>query len=101
MNSELPYMSNSFYSALLSRKDEIEDKYRRITGASAPLFEKSLQVLPGGVTRDSIMRKPYPAFVASGSGSKLTGADGNELVDFWFNATSLVPSRRWLEFGMA
>jgi len=59
MNSELPYMSNSFYSALLNRKDEIEDKYRRMTGASAALFEKSMRVLPGGLTRDSVMRKPY------------------------------------------
>jgi len=89
MDSKPSYISNSFYSALLSRKGEIEDKYRRMTGASAALFEKSLRVLPGGVTRDSVMRKPYPAFVASGSGSKLTDADGNELVDFWFNATSL------------
>ena len=89
MDSKPSYISNSFYSALLSRKSEIEDKYRRMTGASAALFEKSLRVLPGGVTRDSVMRKPYPAFVASGSGSKLTDADGNELIDFWFNATSL------------
>ena len=50
---------------------------------SAQLFERSRQVLAGGVSSD--VRKaelPHPLFYASGKGSRLWDVDGNEFIDY-------------------
>ncbi len=84
-----PAAGNDYYGAVLSRREEIEAAYRALTPRSAALYGEAGKVLPGGFTRDAVMRRPYAPFVTSGAGTKLTDADGRTLVDFWFNATSL------------
>ena len=81
--------ATSFYAKLLNRKSELEERYRALTPNSAKLFKEAQDVLPGGSTRDSLMRRPYPSFIERGEGSHLFDADGRRLIDFWFNATSL------------
>lgn len=82
-------LSNSFYAALLDQREAIETKYRKMTPRSSVLFEEATRSMPGGLTRDSVMRRPYPAYLVSGAGSQVTDADDNQLTDYWFNATSL------------
>ena len=53
---------------------------------SAELFAAAEQVLPGGVGSSARGVRagwaPYPPFVASGRGSRVTDVDGNEYVDY-------------------
>jgi glutamate-1-semialdehyde 2,1-aminomutase len=69
---------------------EIENSYRERTHRSAVLFEKAVQVMPGGNTRQSIAFKPYPLFLESGKGFSLYDCDGNAYIDFMGNYTSLI-----------
>jgi glutamate-1-semialdehyde 2,1-aminomutase len=84
-----PVLANDFYAPLKARAAEIETQYRSLTPVSADLFEQAKGLFPGGFTRDAVIRKPYAAFIAKGEGPVLTDADGRELVDFWYNASSL------------
>ena len=53
---------------------------------SAELFARASEVLPGGVGSSARSVRagwtPYPPFVASGDGSRVTDVDGNEYVDY-------------------
>lgn len=87
--STVEVRTTDFYAELLSRRAAIEERYRALTPTSAKLFLEAQKVMPGGSTRDSLVRRPYPSFIERGEGSYLFDADGRRLVDFWFNATSL------------
>jgi glutamate-1-semialdehyde 2,1-aminomutase len=82
--------AQSYYNVLLSERAGIEDAYRRKTERSRQLYERASTRLPGGCTRDAALRDPYPLFLKQGAGSRLHDVDGNVLIDFWFNATSLI-----------
>lgn len=81
--------TNDYYAGLKRHASAIEARYRALTPKSATLFAEAQTVFPGGFTRDAFLRKPYAPFVQSGEGAVLTDADGRQIVDFWFNATSL------------
>ncbi len=85
---------SAFYDALKARAGEIREKYLKVTPQSRELMERAKSVFPGGYTRDSLLRKPYPTFIVSGSGETVLSADGRQIFDFWFNATSLVHGHR-------
>ena len=68
---------------------DLEIRYRARTPRSAALFERAMGALPGGSTRTSTYFDPYPPYIASGSGSRVTDVDGNDYVDFLNNYTSL------------
>jgi glutamate-1-semialdehyde 2,1-aminomutase len=78
-----------FYAALLSRQAGIVDTYRALHRRSGELFERARGVYPGGYTRESVTRQPYPTFISRAEGTTMTDADGRPIIDFWFNATSL------------
>ena len=82
-------LANDFYAPLKARAAEIEAQFRSLTPVSAGLFEQAKGLFPGGFTRDAVIRKPYAPFIAKGKGPVMTDADGRDLVDFWFNASSL------------
>lgn len=82
-------LANDFYAGLKARKAEIEARHAELTPVSAEKFAAAKKVLPGGYTRDAIMRDPYPIFIASGEGSTVTDVDGRTLDDWCLNATSL------------
>jgi len=79
----------AFYNSLKSKKSTIESRYRALTPKSGNLFIEAQKVFPGGFTRDAVLRKPYAPFIDRGQGTHLVDVDGREIVDFWFNATSL------------
>ena len=71
-------------------QQQLIETYRARTPASARLHQDALRVLPGGDTRNVTFFRPYPSYMESGLGYTLTDADGNELLDFQNNYTSLI-----------
>ncbi|MBC22583.1 MAG: aspartate aminotransferase family protein [Phycisphaerae bacterium] len=57
---------------------------------SAELFERALHVLPGGVSRNTVLRQPHPAYAAFGEGCRLTDIEGVTRIDFSNNMASLI-----------
>ncbi|MEM9409635.1 MAG: aspartate aminotransferase family protein [Planctomycetota bacterium] len=57
---------------------------------SQQLYAEACQVLPGGISRNTIYRKPNPSYVSHGSGCRVTDVDGFERVDFANNMCSLI-----------
>ncbi|MDK2910267.1 MAG: glutamate-semialdehyde -aminomutase [Bacteroidales bacterium] len=54
------------------------------------LFERALKVMPGGVSRNTIFRKPHPHYVASASGCYVEDIYGVKRIDFVNNMASLI-----------
>jgi len=57
---------------------------------SASLYERAMEVLPGGVSRNTILRKPHPLYVDHASGCRVTDIEGVERIDFANNMASLI-----------
>ena len=57
---------------------------------NASIYADAVQVLPGGVSRNTIFHKPYPHYVAGAKGCFVTDIDGVERVDFANNMASLI-----------
>lgn len=56
----------------------------------ADLYRRALESLPGGVSRNAVLRKPHPLYVERGSGCRVIDIDGVERLDFANNMTSLI-----------
>ena len=57
---------------------------------SAALFERAQRVLPGGVSRNTVLRSPHPAYADHGEGCRITDLDGVTRIDFSNNMCSLI-----------
>lgn len=57
---------------------------------SAKLTQRAMAVLPDGGSRSTIRLSPHAIYVQKGFGSRVTDVDGNELIDFNNNYTSLI-----------
>lgn len=57
---------------------------------SAALYARALQSLPGGVSRNSILRDDHPVYVDSAAGCRVVDVDGVERIDFNNNMASLI-----------
>ena len=49
---------------------------------SAALYERALKVLPGGVSRNAILRASHPTYVECGKGCRVTDLEGVTRIDF-------------------
>jgi len=58
--------------------------------ASAALFERAQKTLPGGVSRNTVLRKPHPLYADFALGCRVTDIEGVERVDFGNNMASLI-----------
>ncbi len=56
----------------------------------ADLFARAQKVLPGGVSRNTVLRSPYPAYADYGKGCHVTDLDGVTRIDFSNNMASLI-----------
>ncbi len=54
------------------------------------LYERALKVLPGGVSRNTVLRDPHPSYAAYGRGCRLTDIEGVTRIDFANNMASLI-----------
>ncbi len=57
---------------------------------SAELYERALRVLPGGVSRNTVLRKPHPLYADHAEGCRVTDIEGVERIDFANNMASLI-----------
>src|SRR5256885_15771918 len=57
---------------------------------SAALYERALKVLPGGVSRNAILRASHPTYVEYGKGCRVTDLEGVTRIDFSNNMASLI-----------
>jgi glutamate-1-semialdehyde 2,1-aminomutase len=65
-------------------------EYEALTSGSRALWERAVGSLPGGNTRTTIFHDPYPVYLVSGEGCRVTDVDGVERIDFISNYTSLI-----------
>ncbi|HBH05605.1 MAG TPA: aspartate aminotransferase family protein [Flavobacteriales bacterium] len=54
------------------------------------IYQRATKVLTGGVSRNTIFRKPHPVYVAKAKGSYVTDVEGIERIDFANNMASLI-----------
>ncbi len=57
---------------------------------SAALYERALKIMPGGCSRNTILRKPHPIYATKGHGCFVTDIEGKTRVDFANNVASLI-----------
>jgi glutamate-1-semialdehyde 2,1-aminomutase len=57
---------------------------------SEALYTKALELLPGGVSRNTVLRDPYPPYADFGEGCTITDIEGVERIDFSNNMASLL-----------
>jgi len=57
---------------------------------SAELFRQAQEVLAGGVSRNTLLRSPYPYYADRGEGCRVIDVDGIERIDFANNMASLI-----------
>ena len=57
---------------------------------SAELFERAKKVMPGGVSRNTVLWSSVPPYVAHGDGCRVTDIDGITRIDFANNVASLI-----------
>lgn len=57
---------------------------------SAALYQRALKVMPGGCSRNTILRKPHPLYVEYGEGCYVTDIEGTRRIDFANNMASLI-----------
>src|SRR5688572_12232688 len=67
-----------------------EELYRLRTPASRRFFADARKCLPGGDSRSTLFYRPYPAVMDGGQGCRLFDIDGNRLLDFTGNHSSLI-----------
>lgn len=57
---------------------------------SAALYQRALKVLPGGVSRNAVLRDPHPLYVDYASGCHIVDVEGVDRIDFGNNMASLI-----------
>ncbi|MEM7080527.1 MAG: aspartate aminotransferase family protein [Pseudomonadota bacterium] len=65
-------------------------RYRVFSPTSERLAHRAQEVFPGGDTRSSAHYHPYPLVIESAQGPRMVDVDGNEVLDFMNNFTSLI-----------
>jgi glutamate-1-semialdehyde 2,1-aminomutase len=64
--------------------------YRDPRSVSARTHQRAVRVMPGGNTRTTVYRHPWPPYAARGQGAVIVDAEGQERIDFLNNYTSLI-----------
>lgn len=57
---------------------------------SAELYQRACKVLPGGVSRNTVLRQPHPLYAERGEGCYVTDIDGVKRIDFANNMAALI-----------
>lgn len=59
------------------------EHYLRRTPNSRRLYDRSCAVVPGGIHHSYRYYRPYPVYMSSGSGGRISDVDGHEYIDLW------------------
>jgi glutamate-1-semialdehyde 2,1-aminomutase len=57
---------------------------------SESLYERAKRIMPGGCSRNTVLRKPYPLYAVRGEGCYVTDVEGVRRIDFANNMASLI-----------
>lgn len=57
---------------------------------SAELYDRAMKVLPGGVSRNTVLRDPHPTYASHASGCRVVDLGGVSRTDFANNMASLI-----------
>ena len=57
---------------------------------SAELFEQAKRFLAGGVSRNTLLRKPHPLYVKTAQGCQIIDVDDKERIDFANNMAAMI-----------
>ncbi len=57
---------------------------------SAKLYRRALNIMPGGCSRNTVLRKPHPLYAENGEGCYVTDIEGQRRIDFANNMASLI-----------
>ena len=68
----------------------INQPFNRGRTDNAALYQRALAVIPGGCSRNTILRKPHPLYVDYGRGCYLFDTDGVGRIDFSNNLAALI-----------
>lgn len=68
-------------------KSANSDKNKR---TSEEIYRQACNVIPGGVSRNTVYHKPHPFYAAHASGCYVTDIDGVQRIDFANNMASLI-----------
>ncbi len=71
-------------------RKRIEEQYSRQRKASQVLHLEACNYMPGGDTRTATYFDPFPHYIERGDGAYIYDVDGNKLLDFQNNYTSLI-----------
>ena len=63
-----------------------------MSSLSASLHQRGLRVMPGGCSRNTILRKPHPVYAAHARGCKITDIEGKKYIDYSNNKAPKDPS---------
>ncbi len=61
-----------------------------LASKSESLYRRAQAVLPGGVSRNAVVRAPYPIYASHGQGCRVTDIEGVERLDVANNMASLI-----------
>ncbi|GAB1476491.1 glutamate-1-semialdehyde 2,1-aminomutase [Bacillota bacterium] len=68
----------------------IEEQYKKTRKTSEALHLEACKYMPGGDTRTATFFEPFPHYIVRGEGAYIFDADGNRILDFQNNYTSLI-----------
>ncbi|MDH3627394.1 MAG: aspartate aminotransferase family protein [Acidobacteriota bacterium] len=68
----------------------MSDQAKTESSRSAELYRRAVKILPGGVSRNTVLRKPHPAYADHGHGARVVDIEGVERIDFANNMASLI-----------
>jgi glutamate-1-semialdehyde 2,1-aminomutase len=57
---------------------------------SGQLFQRAIRVMPGGVSRNAVLKKPHPIYASHGKACRFTDVEGITRIDFANNMASLI-----------
>ena len=60
------------------------------TKTSADLYAEACQLIPGGVSRNTLFHQPHPEYAAFAAGCRVTDRDGVERIDFANNMAAMI-----------
>jgi len=76
----------------------LESRYRQWSPRSAELFDRASEIIPGGAGSSARTVKfgwrPYPPFMAQGTGARMRDVDGHEYVDYLLGLGPMILGHR-------
>ncbi|MCG9730484.1 aspartate aminotransferase family protein [Shewanella sp. Isolate13] len=77
-------------SAIKRENDENNSPSETGADRSALLYQKALSLMPGGCSRNTVLRRPNPLYAQSAAGCFVTDIEGTRRVDFANNMAALI-----------